>query len=129
MALAYEHPTLVLSRPVTADLSGSQYKVIKADGTISTTVGAGGVGILQNKPKPGGEPAKIMVLGVSPAVTGANVTTVPLSEGDFVTNDSDGGVRKAATGNAIIGVVAPGQSANAAGILISIIVLAAGAKA
>lgn len=127
--LAYEIPVLNISTVVSSDQSANQFKVVKADGTIQTTSGGGGIGILQNKPK-SGEVANIMILGISNAVTGADVAVNTLAGGDLVTNDTSGKVRKAtAVGDKIIGVVAPGQTASAADKVISIIVMPSGFKA
>ena len=87
-----------------SDQSANQFKVVSGLGALVTSAGAGGVGILQNRPIQG-EPESIGFAGLSIAISGGTVTA-----GSKVTNDTAGKIVNAATGNTPIGWAVTGTS-------------------
>lgn len=109
-----ESLTVITISPVASDQQLSQYLVVDALGVAETTAGAGGIGILQNRPNTG-ETAKVGIVGVSKAIAGAAVTA-----GAQVTNDTNGKIVAAATGDIAIGWAL--QAAGAEDELLSVLI-------
>jgi hypothetical protein len=67
---AHAIPILLKTFTAAGDLSSAQYKIMKqsADNTVTTCTGATDlpVGILQNAPSAAGQPAIVMIVGISP---------------------------------------------------------------
>lgn len=75
--MAYEVPVLTVTVPAGADLSGSQYRLVKLDANgnaILATAGDLCVGVLQNKPTLG-QGATIMMDGITKFIAGAAVAS------------------------------------------------------
>jgi len=101
-----------------ADLSGSQYRIVKvtADKQVNLGSSAGEtvLGVLQNDPK-SGEAALVRTGGVSKVVAGGT-----LSAGDKVQTDANGAAITALTGDFTVGQVLIGAaSGEIATILVS----------
>jgi hypothetical protein len=106
-----------------ADLRTSQFLAVKPinnSGTtevaLNTTSGGKILGVLQNKPNTG-EPADVMIVGITKMVTGAAVTA-----GLPVMSDGAGkAIAAATTGSTIIGYAL--RSSGGAGEIIDVLVL------
>lgn len=107
-----------------ADLSAQQFRAMRVTGNFQVNVanaaGQSVIGILQNKPTLG-QPADVMMAGVSKAVAGAAIAV-----GVEVMAGADGRIVTAATaGSNVIGVAL--EAAGAAGEIITIALNAGGA--
>jgi len=110
-----ESLTVITISPVASDQQLSQYLVVDALGVAETTAGAGGIGILQNRPDIN-ETAKVGIVGVSKAIAGAAIVA-----GVQVTNDASGKVVTATATDIPIGWAL--QAAGAADELLSVLVV------
>lgn len=107
-----------------ADLSAQQFRALRVSAAmaVNTTNAAGmpSIGILQNKPTLG-QPADIMMVGVSKAIAGAAIAA-----GAEVMAGADGRIVTAATaGSNVIGIAL--EAAGAANEIITIALNAGGA--
>jgi hypothetical protein len=99
--MAYDNPVLVKSFDAGADLSASQFKVLKFDGSgnvVLCGLGENACGVLQNKPASGGA-ADAMLLGVSRALSGA-----AFAAGAKLACDASGRLIGAASGQHVVAI-------------------------
>ncbi len=90
--MGFEYPVLDITLLAAADLSASQYLLVKADANGKAALAAAGeapIGVLQNKPT-AGQAAQVRLYGVSKVVAGAAI-----AKGAFVASDANGKAKAA----------------------------------
>lgn len=101
------------------DLSSRQWRVMYQSAaetaTTQTTAGAGGIGLLYNKPSAAGQPCSIVVGGVCPAEAGA-----AFAQNALLTNDSVGRLVTAAGNDKVIAQAV--QAATGASEIVPVVV-------
>ena len=99
MAEAYEKPILSIPVDTAADMTAHIGKVILADGTLQTSAGAGGYGILVDAHSQAVSTDTVIAIGVARCIAGAAITA-----GARVSNDNAGLVVAATAGDVVIGI-------------------------
>jgi len=99
----------LVSLPVTADLSASQYCWVKDSSGSAALCGAGqqALGILQNDPAASGRPGSIAIGGYSKSVSAGSI-----SAGAYIASDANGKSVTVASGDFAIGIAVDAASAN-----------------
>jgi hypothetical protein len=124
--MATEIPGLLHSYIAGANLSASQFLFLTTDANgnvvVNTTAGAQVIGVLQDKPVQG-DPACVMVNGVSKVIAGAAIPFI--AGGTPVQSDNQGRAVPATTGNEIIGWIRNWNAA-AAGEVCSVEIIRGG---
>jgi len=108
---------------VAGDMSANLFKFVKLSGSTAVAAAAATdpvVGVLQNKPTASGQPATVMIDGVSKVIAGAAITA-----GSVVYIDSTGRATSTAASNKSVGIAE--SAATGAGEVISVLLKPLGA--
>jgi hypothetical protein len=122
--MAQSTPVLDKTYLANADLSTNQFRAVKftADDTVGVTAaGQDATGIQQDMPAAAGRGCRVRMLGTSKAVAGA-----AFAAGALLASDATGRLIVAVAGNYVVGRA--NQAALAAGDIVEVTVLCAGAK-
>jgi hypothetical protein len=117
---AYEEGLRTITRPVSADLSASQFCFVKgnSDGELALAADGGkATGVLQTKPSAQGQAGDVAIAGVTKVQCGGS-----FDAGDDIASNSTGQAVKAGTGDVVL---AEAMTSGGSGVIGSVLLKSA----